>query len=251
MTSGKIEWAAAGEGSRTLLFVHGAYCDRHSWSEQVAAFAKDYRIIVLDLPGHGDSDSPRDGIFSLPGLTEAVESVRSAAKAERVVLVGHSMGTAVVAHYAQRFPQHVAGVVLVDGAIHAPETRMLFKAMAADETVPLESVVRAMFSPSTPRSVQQRVLSMMLNSRQEEQRGVLAVVADPKAPDARVIEAPTLGIYAEAQFLPPPCYDLTHTRAICPHFRSVSLPGTGHFLMMEQPREFNLALGDFVSRYTT
>jgi pimeloyl-ACP methyl ester carboxylesterase len=50
-------------------------------------------------------------------FARAIESVRLEADAERVVLVGHSMGTPVVVQYARLYPQHVAAMVFVDGIV--------------------------------------------------------------------------------------------------------------------------------------
>jgi pimeloyl-ACP methyl ester carboxylesterase len=48
---------------RRLSWFHGYTCDESTWSEQVPALAKEYRVVTLDLPGHGRSDSPKDGNF--------------------------------------------------------------------------------------------------------------------------------------------------------------------------------------------
>ena len=52
-----IHSSSAGAGP-TIVFVHGWTCDGSSWAAQVPAFAKDHRVITLDLPGHGRSESP-------------------------------------------------------------------------------------------------------------------------------------------------------------------------------------------------
>src|SRR5215813_9323594 len=106
-----------GAGPKTVILVHGWTCDNTTWEAQVPALSKQYRVLTLDLPGHGKSGSPKDGMFSMELFARAVEAVRSEAKAEKVVLVGHSMGTPVVVQYARMFPQHTAGLVFVDGLV--------------------------------------------------------------------------------------------------------------------------------------
>ena len=76
-----------------------------------------YRVITLDLPGHGKSDPPKNGMFSMTVFARAVEAVRAEAKVDKVVLVGHSMGTPVIREYARLYPKHVAGLVPVDGLL--------------------------------------------------------------------------------------------------------------------------------------
>ena len=100
-----------------MIFIHGWTCDSSSWTSQVPAFAKKYRVVTVDLPGHGKSASPKDGKLSMGLFARAVEAVRAETKADRVVLVGHSMGAPVIREYARLYPQHVAGLVAVDGPL--------------------------------------------------------------------------------------------------------------------------------------
>src|SRR5512142_112986 len=60
----KLHSSSAGKGSIALIFVHGWTCDSSSWTAQVPEFAKKYRVLTLDLPGHGTSAGPADGKFS-------------------------------------------------------------------------------------------------------------------------------------------------------------------------------------------
>src|SRR5436190_24250640 len=84
----KLHSSSKGDGSKTIILVHGWTCDYTSWAEQVP-LAKTFRVVTLDLPGHGRSDSPRDGKFSMNLFARAIEAVRSESKADKVVLVGH------------------------------------------------------------------------------------------------------------------------------------------------------------------
>ena len=113
----KIHSASTGSGRGAIVFVHGWTCDSSSWAAQVPVFAKQYRVLTLDLPGHGKSASPADAKFSMALFARAVEAVRAEAKVDRIVLVGHSMGAPVIRQYAQLYPQHVAGLVAVDGPL--------------------------------------------------------------------------------------------------------------------------------------
>lgn len=95
---------------KTIIFVHGWTCDESGWAAQVAALDRGYRVVTLDLPGHGKSDAPVDGKFSMQLFAKAVEAVRAELGADKVVLVGHSMGAPVIRQYAFDHPEHVAGL---------------------------------------------------------------------------------------------------------------------------------------------
>src|SRR5262245_29187977 len=81
-----IHSSTRGKGKSTIVFVHGWTCDATSWAAQVSALSGTYRVITLDLPGHGQSGSPRDGKFSMDLFARAVEAVREEAKARTIVL---------------------------------------------------------------------------------------------------------------------------------------------------------------------
>src|ERR1039458_9570046 len=84
----RLHSSSTGQGPRTVMLVHGWTCDDTTWESQVPALAKDYRVVTLDLPGHGKSGAPKDGALSMDLFARAMESVRQEAKAERVVLAG-------------------------------------------------------------------------------------------------------------------------------------------------------------------
>ena len=65
----KVHWTSHGPSQGTakqaVILVHGWTCDETSWDEQFPALSQKYRVITLDLPGHGKSDPPKDGKFSM------------------------------------------------------------------------------------------------------------------------------------------------------------------------------------------
>src|SRR6516165_3200359 len=91
-----LHYTAAGKGPNTVILVHGWTCNSTVWDQQIPALAKQYRVLAIDLPGHGLSGSPEDGKLTMDLFARAIEAVRAEAGADNVVLVGHSMGTPVV-----------------------------------------------------------------------------------------------------------------------------------------------------------
>src|SRR4051794_37475197 len=75
----KVHWISRGSAKQTVILVHGWTCDESSWDAQVPVLSQKYRVITLDLPGHGQSDPPKDGKFSMVGFARAVEAVRAEA----------------------------------------------------------------------------------------------------------------------------------------------------------------------------
>jgi pimeloyl-ACP methyl ester carboxylesterase len=243
----KIHSSSAGSGKTTLVLVHGWTCDSSSWAAQVPALAKKYRVLTLDLPGHGQSESPRDGKFSMDLFARAVEAVRAEAGSEKIVLVGHSMGAPVIRQYARLFPQRVAALVAVDGPLDMrqfPEFKPPSLAGAQGLKV-REGMIRGMFTPQTPADVQQKVLAMMLAAPEATAIGAMGSMMDPSLRKADVTPMPALAVWAgTAQQMP----SVDEARKALPKFEQTKVEGTGHFLMMEKPEEFNRLVIAFVDK---
>jgi pimeloyl-ACP methyl ester carboxylesterase len=248
----KIHSTSTGKGSKTLVFVHGWTCDDTSWAGQVPALSKQYRVITLDLPGHGQSGSPRDGKLSMGLFARAIEAVRVEQRVDNVVLVGHSMGTPVIRQYARLYPKHVAALVIVDGFVFpqpAQDARAVappldVKQLTAPEGLKMrEGMIKGMFTPKTPADVQERVLKMMLAAPPETAAGAMTATFDTSNWKDDVMTMPVYGIYADKSGLKG---NPDFLKKVFPKIETVEMPGTGHFVMMEQPAEFNRLLINFV-----
>jgi pimeloyl-ACP methyl ester carboxylesterase len=245
----KINSAATGKGP-TLIFVHGWTCDSSSWDAQVPEFAKNYRVITLDLPGHGKSGLPQDGKFSVDLFAKAVEAVRAEAGADKVVLIGHSMGAPVIRQYAHNYPSHVAGLVAVDG----PLDMRAFGPVQPGQGPPQmtgaeglkarEGMIRGMFVATTPVPLQKHIMDMMLGAPETTANGAMAAMFDPSIRWSDKITAPSLLVAAGTARAP----DAAASKDVLPNFEATQVPGTGHFLMMEKPDEFNRLLAGFLDK---
>jgi pimeloyl-ACP methyl ester carboxylesterase len=246
----EIHSSISGMGPKTVTLVHGWTCDSTSWQSQTPELSKDYRVITLDLPGHGQSGSPKDGALSMELFARAIEAVRVEAKVDRMTLAGHSMGTPVIIQYALMYPQHVAALVFVDGLVSTPQNSRAPSFTAEQFSGPdglkmREGMIRGMFSSLTTQEMQKHILSMMLGAPASTAAGAMKAILDPAIWKEGVITAPILGIYAgNSSMIGNPASIKTRF----PNLEYVKLPGAGHFLMMEKPQEFNQLLKSFLDR---
>jgi pimeloyl-ACP methyl ester carboxylesterase len=246
----KVHWSSAGnDHSKTVIFVHGWTCDETTWRKQVPGLAKSYRVITLDLPGHGKSGAPRDGKFTIDLFARAIESVRVEAKVNRAVLVGHSMGAPVVRQYARLYPQHTIALVFVDGVIVRPEQAKRFWNNGVNSEGPnglkfRERLIRSMFSVSTTPAEQKHILSMMLGAPEATASGAAKALADPAIWKEDVLTLPVLGLYADHGGRG----NREYLSKLFPALEYVQIPETGHFLMLEKPRQFNDLLLKFLDK---
>lgn len=109
----EISFEVAGEGDPVLVFVHGWSCDRSYWREQFDRFAEDYRVVAIDLAGHGESGTGRTD-WTIESFAADVVGVMDELELGEVVLVGHSMGGPVVVEAALARPEQVVRVIGVD-----------------------------------------------------------------------------------------------------------------------------------------
>src|SRR5262245_29282835 len=201
-----------GAGPKTVILVHGWTCDDTTWEAQVPALSKQYRVLTLDLPGHGKSGSPKDGMLTMDLFARAVEAVRAEAKVDKVILVGHSMGTPVIRQYARLYPQHVVGLVIVDGLVGlgngartgGPPPPQPANMRGPDGLKNREAMIRTMFTPATPQPLQQHVLKMMLAPPEATAYGAMVATFDPAIWKDDVMTMPVLGIYADKSGLANP-----------------------------------------------
>jgi pimeloyl-ACP methyl ester carboxylesterase len=240
-----IHSTVKGDGP-TIIFVHGWTCDESSWESQVDAFAQDYRVVTLDLPGHGQSDVPEKAEdFSVDLFAAAVEAVRAELGAEKVVLVGHSMGAGVIRKYALNYPEHVAGLVAVDRPLDVRAWMLPERRRAGPMTRERRAAaIEAMFVDGTSRPLREHIRNMMMAAPDVTAQGGQNAMAAPENQSDKLITAPALTVWAD-----PPMSDFGFdAHDMVTDLEEVGIPGTGHFLMMEQPEKFNAILREFIEQ---
>lgn len=107
------------EGPRhapALLLVHGSNASLHTWEPWVQRLSGRFRVVTLDLQGHGLTGPDPKGCYTSACMAETVEAVRAKLGIERMAIAGSSMGGGVAWTYALAHPQRVSALVLVDSA---------------------------------------------------------------------------------------------------------------------------------------
>ena len=159
------------------------------------------------------------------------------------------MGAPVIRQYAHLYPERVAGLVAVDG----PLDMRAFSDLPAGFPPPLtgpeglaarEGMIRSMFIAETPAALQEKILAMMLGASEATAVGAMNAVFDPSIRWTDVTRTPALTVYAGTAQVP----DAAKTKELYPNHEATQLAGTGHFLMMEKPAEFNRLLTAFLDK---
>ena len=107
-------------GARGLVFVHGGGAHAHWWTHVASTFSDRFRVMALDLSGHGDSQ--HRATYSLEQWTEEVVAVADAGEIDGPpVVIGHSMGGLVTIATAARHPDRLAGAIVCDSPVTEPD----------------------------------------------------------------------------------------------------------------------------------
>jgi len=251
----KIHYLTAGKGRQTILFVHGWACNTDFWRNQVPAFAGKARLILIDLPGHGKSDKPHTR-YTTDFFARAVLAVLHNARVNKAVLVGHSMGTGVICRVYAQAPEKVAALVVVDGFLRRSRRpreeaeKFIAPYRAASYRDQMARFITAMFPYPGTELLQQRILSQMLETQQHVIVSAMEeplVAADQPDWDLKKVNLPVLVINAKSPFWTADYEAYVHSLSTQTDYRIMD--GVGHFLMLENPSQFNAILTDMLCKF--
>jgi pimeloyl-ACP methyl ester carboxylesterase len=249
-----IHYVATGIGSHTIVLVHGWSCNLGFWREQVPLLADKARLILIDLPGHGQSDKPEVN-YSIDFFAKAVLAVLRDAKVDQATFIGHSMGAAVLCRVHHLAPEKVAALVSVDGLLcrlpsPPAETRALLGAFASAQYLDhARKFISDFFPVPGTEALRDRVTTEMLTTPQLVMLGAMAAMIDPEQPDwiLRKVDAPVLVINAQSPWWNNG-YE-NYVRSLSPRSEYILMAGVGHFLMLEKPAEFNAVLMGMLQKF--
>src|SRR5436190_19241923 len=111
----RVHYESYGTGKDAVVFIHGWTCDLTFWRGQAPVYEK-HRALLVDLPGHGQSEKP-DVAYTQERFARSIEAVMRDAGVERAVLVGHSMGGPVALTFLRLFPAKTKALVMVDAFV--------------------------------------------------------------------------------------------------------------------------------------
>ena len=101
------------KAEKTIVFIHGFAGCAETWEYQINHFAKEFRVVIPDLRGHGQSDAPYTE-YTMQELVEDIYAISKALKLpEKFILIGHSFGGSICVEYANAHPEQLEKLVLL------------------------------------------------------------------------------------------------------------------------------------------
>ncbi len=257
----RLNYELHGESGPPLVLIHGYTGDITDFRLQLPAFSPSYRILIIDLRGHGGSEAPTDrSCYSIDQFAADVEAFVDEIGFSHYHLLGHSMGGAVVQEIALRSPERLLSLTLfsttddfsVAGSNGPLQVWRDYRNKVAEEQgMEALSKLESPFPPPPHMPVERseemkaRMAKMSVDSFIGSWNGLTTWQGTNGARSAG-IKAPTLVIYGELDtgFLVEGAKSLAKN---IPNARLSRIPEAAHQSQWERPEVFNAALGAFLN----
>jgi pimeloyl-ACP methyl ester carboxylesterase len=247
----QIHYEFGGNGSPSLVFIHGWNCDRSYWSAQLPVFASTHQVVTIDLAGHGGSGVNRVE-WSMANFGADVAAVADKLRLEDIILVGHSMGGPVALEAARLLKGRVKMVIgadtLSDVSLRYPDEQLagMLAAMDADFSGTVEGLVRgSFFLPTSNPALIDQIASDMSAAPAAAGIGALGGFArwfnEEVEQTLADIDVPVRLINSDYR---PTNVDAG--QALTASFEAVLMSGVGHFVMQEDPAQFNAIMAELL-----
>ena len=241
-----IHYETTGRGRPAVVLVHCWTCDSGLWRDEVGRLAKRRQVVTLDLAGHGRSGRTRKD-YTMEAFGEDVKAVADELKLDRIVLVGHSMGGAVILEAARRLGGRVVGLVPIDTLLDVEqttdpkETDAVIAKMRVDYKGETTAFLRQyLFATTTPPAVADRVLAQTTSFPVEIALSALRNNWNYlAAPAFEAVKVPIVAVNGD-RF--PTNFEANRRHA--PQFDALIMKGVGHYPMLEDPPRFGRLLDE-------
>ena len=243
-----------------VIFIHGLSGCWQNWLEQIPLFARDHRVIGVDLPGFGHSVMPVEPI-SISGYADAIDELMEKLEIDAARIVGNSMGGFIGAEMAIQHPARIERLVLVaaaglsiesirternKGLRHRAENIIFFSlahVVSRSHQVALRPRLRAALLMTVaahparlpgPLAAQQ----VLGSGKPGFSDALEAMCRYPLRDRLEKIACPTLILWGDKDILVP-VKDASVFEELIPDSRKIIYTDTGHVSMMERPARFN------------
>jgi len=243
-------WIGSGgviKGKEIILFIHGAGGGQHTWNHQKAFFEREFSPIMIELPGHGESDG--EGEEEIGRYAEHVYSFMKALNLGKVFLIGHSMGGAIVQTLALTHSKEIKGIILLGTGAKLRVLPTILNGIKNNFEGAVRMIARLAYSRKAPPELIEQGVSDLMQCRPEVLYGdFLACDRFDMMNEVEKIDLPTLVLCGEDEELTSVKYaQFLHQRI--KGSRLEILPQAGHMAMIELPSVFNEKVSEFIKAF--
>lgn len=234
-------WTSASRPSQPLVLVHGWACSSEFWKFQKEDIARHYDVVLVDLAGHGESTaSNRD--WSMAAFARDVLEVLERIGAKQWVVAGHSMGGAVALELARLEPMRTRAVIGVDSFTYDGFYRRsaegdiseIVKPYRGDFSSAVHNGMSGLFLPHADPALKTWICDTMARSQEAPILASLEALLRWDVDEALNEVTVPVSCISAAAFLDPAAVARLRTKLDIEGMEDV-----GHFLMLENPEDFN------------
>ena len=249
-----INFDNEGIGEPAIILVHGWSNTRSIWDAQVSHFSEKYQVISVDLPGFGKSGNNRSE-WTIGAFGEDISAVIKKLDLKKVVLVGFSMGTLIVIEAANKVPDQVIGVVLVEGLQDiemqtSPAEAHLFDSIMMDivNNPTKKKFVARGFAKKNVDSAFHRTVQFLEGASHIGWRECLAGSWEWRnehcTNSIKSLKAPIIAINSDLYSTKVEAF-----RKYAPTFEAKIVQDVGHLIMWDSTEEFNRLLEESIQEF--
>lgn len=248
----KLHYKDIGNSDRVILFLHGLGANADSWHDQIDAFKNEYRLIIPDLRGHGQTALDKEK-FSFELCADDLYELLEKLFIEQVDLCGFSMGGMVAFEFAVKYPEKVRSFCVINTLAHFHLTTLKEKfqyklRQLLVNLLPLPKLAQIMGKKlfvSKDQHLRQRLIEMSRFANKKSYKIALTqMIGWDKEQYLTFITMPALIIGSEFDYS---IYDGKERLAErLPQGKFIEIKGAHHFVTWEKADEFNKIYKKFI-----
>jgi len=229
----------------TLILLHGAGGSSQTFLHQLRRLDRTMNVVSVELPGHGGTPGP--GRDTISGYAAWVEETFSSFPIESFFLGGHSMGGAIALELALRSWSRIKGLILIATGAELRVSAKILEGLDKESEPTLALINQWCFPPDTdPLLIQQSLELLRQTPIQVIYNDFQACNRFDRSENISTITWPILILVGERDAMTPPAFSEALQKEIL-NSKLVLVPGAGHLVMLEKPREVNQAIEAFVN----
>jgi pimeloyl-ACP methyl ester carboxylesterase len=232
-----------GKAGIPVVLVHSFGGSTKHWTAQLQHLRQQRRAIAFDLRGHGQSGSPTDDDYHVQSLSNDIATIVDSLRLDQFILVGHSMGGSAAIDYAMRFPEKVAGLVLVGtpGKTSAGQAKPIVASLESEQydTV-MENYMKQLLESARPEVNRTVREGMKKIPRSASVAIIKSIFGFDPLPALSAYPGPKLIVSNVADDQP------NSLSRQLPEVARKVITGTSHWIQMDKPAEFNAVLDEFI-----
>jgi len=252
----KVSFSDKGKG-RVVVLLHGFLGSHEIWKSTIENLSKSYRVIAIDLPGHGAT--PCFGYaHSMDLMAKSVKAVVDFLRLKKYVIVGHSMGGYVGLAFADLFPDNLKGLCLLhstaypDNEEKKKDRLRAITLVKANKTVYTKNSIRNLFATKNLKYLKDEISFATQIAKQTSRRGIVAALHGMRDRPGRdiilgLVEYPIMMVIGEQDNVLPYEQLLEQSRLI-KNSSVLYLEHDGHFGFLESPKHSFKGLRKFLRK---